>query len=214
MVFIFLCQNHPEDLRSSGAGSKIMLNITCIMVWTCDLKRQFLLKWKLLLKYYNSLTSQLFNFWQVLEETNLALYPVNQTGLVRYMHVSCGAWFQKQCWHKDNARWEEVASRTQGIEVPIIIKCCYWPTPWNAQSTSSCYPFTCTPIFRLGGHIWGGKLIVHWWTQCSQQLETPYICLRLLWPISFQYQTPTPPTCGYVLHVQTSIIILFNVYWS
>ena len=45
-------------------------------------RRSYLSKWKLILKDYSALRARLYNSSGLLEETNLALYVINQTTLV------------------------------------------------------------------------------------------------------------------------------------
>ena len=45
-------------------------------------RRSYLSRWKLVLQDYNSIRARLFNSERVLEETDLALYVINQTTLV------------------------------------------------------------------------------------------------------------------------------------
>ena len=50
-------------------------------------RRAYLSRWKLVLKDYNALRAQLFNSAGLLEETNLALYVINQTTLVSKIYL-------------------------------------------------------------------------------------------------------------------------------
>jgi len=45
--------------------------------------RSYQSQWKLILKDYQALCAQVHNASQLLEDTNLVLYTINQTGLVR-----------------------------------------------------------------------------------------------------------------------------------
>ena len=45
-------------------------------------RRAYLSRWKLVLKEYNAIRSRLYNSSDLLEETKLVLYVINQTTLV------------------------------------------------------------------------------------------------------------------------------------
>ena len=69
----------------------------------------YISRWRQILEAYSRVRARLFNSLELLEGTNLALYPINEATLVR--------------WFKNVARHREVQLLMQGIAVPIEPLC-------------------------------------------------------------------------------------------
>ena len=67
-ICILLTDKHPHPRRHSSPGQQ---------------RRGFTSRWKLVLSEYNAIRSRLFNSHALLEGTNLVLYAINETTLVR-----------------------------------------------------------------------------------------------------------------------------------
>ena len=84
---LLLCEKFPQSRREVHAGKP------------CTTSR-----WKLILSEYNSVRARLLNSQVLLEGTNLMLYAINQTTLVR--------------WHKNSSRRDEIRLLMQGLSPP------------------------------------------------------------------------------------------------
>ncbi len=69
---ILLTEKHPSPRRHSSPGQR----------------RMFTSRWNLVLSDYNSIRTRLFNSQALLEGTNLALYAINETTLVRILVIT------------------------------------------------------------------------------------------------------------------------------
>ena len=82
-VCILLCQKYPEAQKTFGAGKTLLSNIIVDRSFYVEARRQtYLSRWKMIVWEYNALRARLFNSAGLMEETNLALYVINQITLV------------------------------------------------------------------------------------------------------------------------------------
>ena len=73
----------------------------------------YISRWRQILEAYSRVRARLFNSLELLEGTNLALYPINEATLIR--------------WFKNVARRREVQLLMQGIAVPVEPLCSRQP---------------------------------------------------------------------------------------
>ena len=67
LCFLLLAEKHPTPKRVRHVGQR----------------QVFTSRWRFILNEYNSIRSRLVNSQALLEGTNLVLYPINETTLVR-----------------------------------------------------------------------------------------------------------------------------------
>ena len=84
---IHLCEKFPQPHREDRRN-----------------KSTYTSRWKLVLSEYNSVRARIQNSQRLLEGTNLMLYTINQTTLVR--------------WYKDITRRNEIKFLMQGLSLP------------------------------------------------------------------------------------------------
>ena len=86
-LYLLLCEKFPQSSREVHAGKPFTIS-----------------RWKLIISEYNSVRARLLNSQALLEGTNLMLYTINQTTLVR--------------WHKNSSRRDEIRLLMQGLSPP------------------------------------------------------------------------------------------------
>ena len=84
---LLLCEKFPQSRREVHAGKPSTTS-----------------RWKLILSEYNSVRARLLNSQALLEGTNLMLYAINETTLIR--------------WHKNSVRRDEIRLLMQGLSPP------------------------------------------------------------------------------------------------
>lgn len=90
-ICILLCAQYPQPRRERGQ------------------RPRYTSRWKLVLSAYNAIRARLLNSQALLEETNLVLYTINETTLVR--------------WYKNTTRRDEVTLLLQGLSLPSPSAC-------------------------------------------------------------------------------------------
>ena len=91
-VCILLCQKYPQSRREVQDSGKAA----------------YTSRWRLIISEYNSIRARLLNS-SVLEETNLMLYSINETTLIK--------------WFKNEVRRDEITLLMQGISPPQQTLC-------------------------------------------------------------------------------------------
>ena len=74
-----------------------------------DGQKVYISRWRCLLEAYNQVRSRVFNSQRLLEGTNLALFALNETTLVK--------------WYKNTQRRTEIKLLLQGLELPQVEVC-------------------------------------------------------------------------------------------
>ena len=92
-ICIHLCDRITQPLKKTGPGGK-----TIYTSW-----------WRLVLSSYNAVRSRLVNSHALLEDTNLVLYTITETTLVR--------------WYKNTVRCNEFKMLMQGLSLPSVKSC-------------------------------------------------------------------------------------------
>ena len=92
-ICIHLCDRITQPLKKTGPGGKTI----------------YTSRWRLVLSSYNAVRSRLVNSHALLEDTNLVLYTINETTLVR--------------WYKNTVRCNEIKMLMQGLSLPSVKSC-------------------------------------------------------------------------------------------
>lgn len=93
---ILLTEKHPSPRRQSSPGRR----------------RAFTSRWNLVLSEYNSIRTRLLNSQALLEGTNLMLYTINETTLVRT--------FSMYVYRTISRKWKLIELQTEVVINPLI----------------------------------------------------------------------------------------------